>query len=107
MPSVDQTVYNNQTALRTLVRWERRVELAMEGLRWFDVKRWKTGNLVLNGTVCGARLGKVDTNTGNLSLTSDRIKAEDRVFDPNKNYVWPVPQKEIDIDKNLRQNSGY
>jgi len=28
-------------------------------------------------------------------------------FDPAKNYLWPIPQKEIDVNKNLKQNSGY
>jgi len=40
MPFVDQTVYNSQSALRTLIRNERRIELAGEGTRYFDIRRW-------------------------------------------------------------------
>jgi hypothetical protein len=107
MPELDQTVYNNQSTLRTAIRQERRVELAMEGLRWLDVQRWKIGEQVMNGQVYGARLGKVDAGTGALTLSSQRIEVEKRIFDPGVNYVWPIPQKEIDINKNLKQNSGY
>ena len=39
MREVDKTVYATQAKMRELVRRERRVELALEGLRWFDVCR--------------------------------------------------------------------
>lgn len=107
MPKTDRGIYSGQAALRELVRRERRVELAMEGLRWFDVKRWKIGKEVMAKPVMGARLGKVDAATGKLTLTGDHVKAEDRSFDETKNYLWPIPQSEIDINKNLRQNPNY
>lgn len=107
MPSVDQTVYNSQSTLRTLVRRERRVELALEGLRWFDIQRWQIGPQVMNGPVYGVRPGTVDPTTGAINLTSGNIQVETRVFDANKNYVWPVPQSEIDINKHLKQNPNY
>lgn len=107
MPSLDRSVHNSQETMRKAVRRERRVELAMEGLRWFDVQRWKIGDKVMNGEVYGARLGSVDSNNGKLTLSSDRIKVENRVFDPSKNYLWPVPQSAIDVNGNLKQNPGY
>ncbi len=94
MPSVDQTVYNSQTTLRSLIRRERRVEFAMEGLRFFDIQRWKIGEQVMNGPVYGARLGTVDATTGKYTITGDSIKVETRQF-AAKNYLWPVPQSEI------------
>lgn len=105
MPSVDQAVYNNQTTLRSLVRNERRVEFAFEGLRWFDIQRWKIGSQVMNGPVYGARAGTVST-TGKYTITGDNIKVETRQF-ADKNYLWPVPQTEININKALKQNPGY
>jgi hypothetical protein len=107
MPSLDPSVYNDQSMMRKAVRRERRVEFAMEGLRWFDIQRWKIGDQVMKGEVYGARLGKVAPDNGKLTLTADRIKVEDRIFDPAKNYLWPVPQGQIDIDKNLKQNPGF
>lgn len=107
MPVVDRAVYSTQAKMRELVRRERRVELAIEGLRWFDVQRWKIGKEVMTGPVYGSRLGSVDPNTGKLTLTSQRILSEQRTFDESKNYLWPIPQSEIDINKNLAQNTGY
>ncbi|GAO43371.1 RagB/SusD family nutrient uptake outer membrane protein [Flavihumibacter petaseus] len=107
MPVTDQSIYNDQASLRTLVRRERRVELAMEGLRWFDIQRWKIGETVMPGTVTGALLGSVNPDNGNLTLTNERISpVSERVFD-TKNYLFPIPQKEIDLNKNLSQNPGY
>jgi hypothetical protein len=107
MPAVDETVYNTQETMRTLVRRERRVELAMEGLRWFDVQRWGIAEQVMSGTVYGSRLGTVDPADGHLTLTTDRILVEQRTFDKTKNYLWPIPQSQLDIDKNLSQNPNY
>lgn len=107
MPAVDESIYNNQSSLQELVRRERRVELAMEGLRWFDIQRWRIGDEVMNGTVYGARLGTVDPNTGEISLGTERIVVEERAFDPDKNYLWPVPQNVIDVNPNISQNPGY
>ncbi|HTJ14819.1 MAG TPA: RagB/SusD family nutrient uptake outer membrane protein [Dinghuibacter sp.] len=107
MPVVDQSVYNSQSTLRTLVRRERRVELALEGLRWFDIQRWQIGPQVMSGPVTGARLGSVDPSTGVVTYTGGNIPVETRLFDASKNYLWPIPQSEIDINKQLKQNPGY
>ncbi len=107
MPAVDQTVYNTQETLRTLVRRERRVELAMEGLRWYDVQRWKIGKDIMSGTVYGSRLGSVNPGNGALTLTAGRILVEQRSFNESKNYLWPIPQNQLDINKNLSQNPNY
>ncbi len=107
LPTIDQTVYNDQASLRTLLRRERRSELGMEGLRWFDIQRWKTAATVLNGPLYGCSLGAVDPNTGQLTLTGVHILSEQRSFDPAKNYLWPIPQRERDINKNLSQNPNY
>jgi hypothetical protein len=107
MPVVNQTTYNNQSSLRALIRRERRVELAMEGLRWYDIQRWKIGETVMPGTVTGALLGSVNPNNGELTLTQERIgPVSERVFSA-KNYLFPIPQKEIDLNKGLSQNPGY
>lgn len=93
--------------MRELVRRERRVELAMEGLRWFDICRWKIGEEVMPGQVYGALLGTVDSENGTLNLTDERIKTEVRLFDPAKHYLWPIPQDVIDATDAIKQNPGY
>lgn len=107
LPSVDRSKYISQAQTRELVRRERRVELAMEGLRWFDIQRWKIGDQVMNGPVYGARISTIDA-TGKVTYTSaDHAKIEERVFDPAKNYLWPLPQNQLDLAKKLTQNPGY
>lgn len=107
MPEVDRAVYSSQDKLRELIRRERRSELALEGIRWFDVCRWKIGEKVMPGPVYGALLGTVDPDTGALGLTDERIYVETRVFDPAKNYLWPIPQSIIDAAPAIAQNPGY
>lgn len=108
MPAVTATMYPDQASLRNLIRRERRVEFAGEGLRWYDIQRWQIGQTVLNSTVYGAPQGTVNTTTGAITLTpNSNVEVATRQFNSNKNYLWPIPQKEIDINKNLKQNSGY
>lgn len=107
MPKVDRSVYASQASLRTLVRRERRVELALEGLRWFDIKRWKIGQEVRQGKINGTRLGTVNPLNGSLQLTGDPIEVESRTFSNERDYLWPIPRKETDVNKNLTQNTGY
>ena len=107
MPVVDRGRYASQDKLRELIRRERRVELALEGHRWFDICRWKIGDKVMNGDVEGALLGTVDPTTGALNLTNDRIFVEKRIFDSSKHYLWPIPQGVIDSTPAIEQNPGY
>lgn len=107
MPEVDRVRYASQSDLRKLIRHERRVELAMEGLRWFDICRWKIGEDVMPGDVKGAWLGTVDPATGALSLNGEQIFVETRQFDAAKNYLWPIPQSVIDATPAIEQNPYY
>lgn len=107
MPAATNALYPDQASLRKLVRRERRVELAGEGLRWYDIQRWKIGATVMNGTVKGSLNGSVDPSNGNLTLTlNSNFVAGSRSF-ADKNYLWPIPQKELDINKELTQNKDY
>ncbi len=91
---------SDQASLRTAIRDERRVELAMEGLRIFDIRRWKTAETVLKGWAHGAKFGAPGVDNG-------YIRANLRTFDASKNYLWPVPRDERAVDPNLTQNPGW
>src|SRR5690606_36664435 len=80
-----------QTGLRDIVRNERRVELALEGLRIFDIRRWRIADEVLNGWVHGARFGSPSEDGG-------YIRVVQRSFDESKHYLWPVPRDERNIN---------
>ena len=86
--------------MRQEIRNERRIELAMEGLRIFDIRRWKTAEDVLNGYAHGARFGPADIDGGFLRVNL-------RSFDPSKHYLWPIPRDERLINPNLTQNPQW
>lgn len=86
-------------ALREIVRNERRSELALEGLRYYDIKRWKAGTKYLNGYVFGAKFAS--NNTQNIRL-------DNRQFVESRDYLWAVPLSQIDLNQNLKPNNpGY
>jgi hypothetical protein len=89
-----------QAGLRNIIRNERRTELGMEGLRIFDIRRWRTAETVLNGWAHGAKFGPASVDNG-------YIRANQRVFDPGKHYLWPIPRDERNLNPNLSQNPGW
>jgi hypothetical protein len=90
----------SQAELREIVRNERRTEFGMEGLRVFDIRRWRIAEDVLNGWAHGAKYGVGSVDNG-------YIRANFRTFDPDKNYLWPIPRDERLINPNLSQNPGW
>jgi len=97
-----EVTLGGQEAMKAIVRNERRVELAFEGLRWYDVKRWKIAagpGGSMNGPVLGAK--KAD---GTYYHAGTRALSE-----PNRDYLRPIPQKQIDLTGKdvLGQNPGY
>jgi len=90
----------NQLALQEIIRNERRTEFGMEGLRIFDIRRWKIAEDVLNGYAHGAKFGSSSVDNGYLRVNL-------RTFDPDKHYLWPVPRDERLINTNLSQNPNW
>ena len=83
-----------------IIRNERRVELAMEGLRIDDIRRWKIAEIVLNGWLHGAKYGDASVDKGYL-------RVQLRQFDPAKHYLWPIPPSERALNSNISQNPNY
>lgn len=92
----------SQAEMREIVRQERMLELAFEGHRLFDIRRWKTAETVIPGQVEGITY---KNPTGDY--VTIRIDGFLKIFDPNKHYLWPIPKKEIDLNSNLKQNPGW
>ena len=86
--------------LTQIIRNERRVEFAMEGIRVDDIRRWKIAQTVMNGWAHGAKYGDAGTDNGYL-------RVQLRSFDASKHYFWPVPPSERALNSNLSQNNGY
>lgn len=86
----------DEAAMRRIIRDERRVEFALEGLRWWDIKRWKAGSQYLTGPVCGA------------TFNGTKLMVDTYEFDENRDYLWAVPQSQINLNNNLAPNNpGY
>ena len=83
------------------IRNERRIELAFDEHRFFDIRRWRIAETVLNGPLYGTKYAK----TGN-AITYTRYAFENRSF-PFKMYVFPIPQSEIDKNPALKQITGW
>jgi starch-binding outer membrane protein, SusD/RagB family len=99
MPLVTTT---DPAELRSIIRNERVVELAYEGLRMFDIRRWKIAETVVPGKIQG--LTYTDA-AGNVKVVE--VQAWANTFDKSKHYLYPVPQKERDLNPNLSQNSNW
>jgi len=119
-----------QDELRKSVRIERRMELALEGLRYMDIIRWRLSEKVLNQPHYGLLdvpllkervvdqglwffpgIPQIDEdgcadftelyNAGLIKLLS--LKS----FDKTKQYLWPIPASEVLINPNIDQNPNY
>jgi hypothetical protein len=93
----------NQDQLRTGIRRERRAEFAFEGLRVYDIRRWKTADVVMNRPVRGIQVTSGAFNKD----PNGYIIVENRLFTNPKHYLWPVPTIERDQNKNLSQNQDW
>lgn len=89
MPAVPSTV--SQDELRQRIRNERRVELAFEGHRMFDVRRWMIAEETL-----GAPLKGVDIQQNSQSYIYTPKTVENRTFEA-KMYFYPIPQTDLNI----------
>lgn len=119
MPKVDRTKYATKKQLRELIRRERGVEFAGEGLRRADILRWKDNSgkmlaeTLMNGTLTRI-VGTIDYSETDpykrakidVNATMEQKKIEDRTFKPYQRYL-PIPQEFMDKNLKLVQNPGY
>ena len=85
------TYSENQDDLRAAIRHERRVELAMEGHRWFDLLRWGIA---------------AETMAAYIATETPEARAEYAAFVPGKHELMPIPSQQIDLGAGP-QNPGY
>lgn len=82
----------SQTAMRDAIRTERLWELGFEGIRYYDLRRWGLLETIFTKGAPGF------------------AKVTQRKFTPNRDEFWPIPQREIDNNPQLKptdQNQGY
>ncbi len=114
MPEVNRSKYNSKETVRELIRRERSVELAGEGIRRMDIIRWKDASgKMLAETVLNQPLtrikGTVNENepdpTKRATVTGTDL-VENRTFAAYNRYL-PIPLSALDKNKSLTQNEGY
>lgn len=85
------TFNDNQEDLRKAIRHERRVELAMEGHRWFDITRWGIAKETMDTYMTGE---------------TEEAKELYGTFQKGKHELFPIPSKEIDLS-GIEQNPNW
>lgn len=98
--SANLPVPPSQSDMRTRIWQERRVELAFESLRWFDIRRWKIAPQVM-GDMHGMDINK-DDNT-----FFRRVVASSHLFRAPASYLFPISQYDMDRAKLMVQNPGW
>ncbi|MGY5851162.1 RagB/SusD family nutrient uptake outer membrane protein [Salegentibacter sp. F14] len=81
-----------------LIRNERRIELAVEGVRYDDIIRWKIAEEVLNKPALG--------HTRMVDGELESLFIEERNFEPHM-YLWPFHESNLKVEPGLTQNPGY
>ncbi len=112
MPGLsNKFVEDNGLDMREEIRRERRIELAVEGFRYWDIIRWKIAEDVLPEPVLGSYYFEDGFGTGEPNLTEDNYvlvqRASTRTFNTQRDYLWPFPVEETALNKNLAQNPGW
>ena len=97
MPAIASVV--NYDSFETRLRNERRVELAFEGHRFWDIRRWKIGPQT-------TRLYGLEITNANGSISYTRKLVQERIWD-DKMYYYPLSEAELYNNRNLIQNEGW
>jgi hypothetical protein len=104
LPPLTET---NPDVLRPILRNERRIELAFEGTRLWDIFRWGIGGEVLTGDFWGAsfpgseRLPQVSRKPDPLSLSRWHVTTKN--FRVGVDDKWSIPEAETNINPKLAQ----
>jgi len=120
-PSVEMPAIStgkSQAELREIIRKERTYELANEGFRTVDLRRWRLAEKMMNSTLYGrvprgylAEAPEIDSDGfvhyEQVSNRSDLRVIENRTFNPQRDYLWPIPNIETVTNPNVEQNPNY
>ena len=128
IPLSNAFVTSNGLDMKQEIRRERTIELALEGYRYDDLRRWKTAEIEMPQAIRGIKivgsqwgtdqiiLSDIDKNPYSKAAYQSNADpsgflivepAEGRNFDPAKHYLRPIPTKEILINNKLEQNPNW
>lgn len=108
----------SQSEMRSIIRKERKYELAAEGFRLFDIRRWKIAHEVMPGKLLGrvrdaflTNAPRIDENgTPHYDAVANAAEMrviETRVYNKERDYLWPIPRLETEVNTSLVQNPHY
>ena len=113
MPKLSNSfVTSNGLSMREEIRRERTVELYLEGFRIDDLKRWKTAETEMPQVQLGVKMTGTwfETNWSKQSRPKNGegciILYDGRKWD-QKNYLYPLPSDQRQLNPNLKQNPGW
>lgn len=90
-----------QAEMRKVIRNERRIEMAFEEQRYWDIRRWRMAEDVFANPLYGLQITK---SSGVLNYA--RIPVAEYSFE-NKRYFYPIPYSEVIKNSNMKQNPGW
>ncbi len=93
--------YTTKDGLRDIIHHERAIELAFEGHRLWDLRRWKTASQELNYAAQGWDLMQEQATAYYIPVTLIHRKFQ------LKDYFWPIQEIDLIKNKNLIQNPGW
>lgn len=88
--------------MRDAIHNERRIEFAFEESRYWDIRRWKTAETVMNQSLNGMSITKIGAN-----LTYNIVTALATKFNRPTMYLYPIPYDEVLKNRNMKQNPGW
>jgi len=94
--------YTDKNGLREIVQQERLIEMAFEGSRFWDLRRWKKAGELLNQPVYGWDVIRSDYADYNR-----RVLLFNQSFNSPRDYFWPIKDNSIMVNQNLVQNAGW
>jgi hypothetical protein len=100
--SINPTKYTTKEGMRSIIQRERSLELCFEGHRFWDLLRWKTAGIELNGNVTGWTISE---NSPGLYYRERLIFS--RHFVIPRDYLWPIKESDLLVNQNLVQNPNW
>lgn len=93
--------FSNKEGMRDIIHQERLIELAFEGQRYWDLRRWKKAVDEMNKPITGWDLAQED------AAAYYREKVIYNQTFTTKDYLWPIPESELLSNKKINQNPGW
>ena len=97
----EQTHNLTQAEMRKVIQNERRIELAFEEHRYWDIRRWRLAEQVYAQPIQGMYITKSQTSTTYVPQSVLNVQWD------NKRYFYPIPYSEVIKNKNMVQNPNW